>query len=484
MAPPGQREALTAIDAAWLRMDRPTNLMMICGMMTLDGAVDLEQLRDVIRTRMLCFHRFRQRVAGPAGNPYWEFDPHFDLDWHVRRIALPRGQASLEEITSDLVSTALDPSKPMWQFHLVDGAHGSALVMRVHHCYGDGFALLHVIEAITDADPARPRPPGTDLPAQAPGRGAWERIFGAVTETAGDALRAGLALASVGGGLLADPGAALGLAKSGVDLLYQAGVIANMTPDAPTRLKGELGVMKRVAWAEPLALAEVKALSAVLACSVNDVLVACITGALRIWLQDQGEPVQGAQVRALVPVNLRPPGPLTELGNRFGMVFLSLPIGIEDPVERVLEVRQRMAALKHSKQALVALGILAGMGVAPEFLKERILDALAANASVIITNVRGSEHARYLAGRRIARQMFWVPQSGGIGLGVSILSYAGQVSFGVVADLRRVPDPSAIPQHFAAEFETLMLQALMMPWPGQAGAVAAAQEARRRRRHD
>ncbi len=469
MTPPA-REPLDAVDAAWLRMDRPTNLMMICGMMMLDGPVDLAALKEVVRTRMLCFHRFRQRVTGIAGQPRWEVDAQFDLDWHVRRIALPAGADALQQVTSDLVSTALDPSKPMWQFHLVDGADTSAVVIRIHHCYGDGFAMLHLVDAITDLDPARPQHPGADLAPAPPPRGAWERVAGPLGESAGDALRAALAVVGAGGALLAAPLSVLDYARSGAGLLYQAGVIAAMAPDAATRLKGELGVMKRVAWAAPLALSEVKAVAGVLACSVNDVLVAGIAGALRGYLQEQGDAVAGQQVRALVPVNLRPPGPLTELGNRFGMVFLGLPIGIDDPVERVFAVQRRMDALKQSQQAQVALAILAGMGVAPEFLKERILAALAANASMVVTNVRGPQEPHYLAGRRITRQMFWVPQSGGIGLGISILSYAGEVSCGVVADVRRMPDPADFADRFAEQFEALLLRTLMMPWPGQPGA--------------
>ncbi len=472
MAPPATaEEALSVVDTAWLRMDRPTNLMMICGMMMLDGRVDLQRLKDVIRTRMLCFHRFRQRVADPRGKPHWELDPGFDLEWHVRHQVLGAG-ASLEDVASELAGTALDPGKPMWQWHVIDGAHGSAIVLRIHHCYGDGFALLHVIDAITDADAAHPRPPGSDLGGIEPARSAWERIFGPVTETLGDALRGGLAVAAAGAGLLAHPLRALDYAKSGADLLYQAGVIAAMAPDAPTRLKGELGITKRVAWADPLPLFEVKALAEGLDCSVNDVLVACVAGALRAWLLDVGDAVEGAQVRALVPVNLRPPGPVRELGNRFGLVFLALPVGIEDPVERVLAVHRGMAELKQSQQPLVALGVLAGMGVAPEFIKERILEALAANASVVITNVRGRGEPRYLAGRRIEREMFWVPQSGGIGIGVSILSYAGQVSFGVIADVQRVPRPADVTARFTAEFNALLLRVLMMPWRGEAGAHA------------
>lgn len=464
-------EPLSVVDTAWLRMDRPTNLMMICGMMMFDDRVDLKKLREVIGTRMLCFHRFRQRVAEPGGNARWEMDPHFDLDWHVRRIALPDsgGDGALEEVTSDLISTPLDPSKPMWQFHLIDTVNGgSAVVMRIHHCYGDGFALMHVVNSMTDIDPRKPHMPGIDISTPIAARSAWERIFGTVTETVGDAVRSSLAVADVGRGLLENPLRAIDYAKSGTDLVYQAGVIANMAPDSPTRFKGALGVMKRVAWAEPISLFEVRALSGVLECSVNDVLISCAAGALRSYLLEQGDEVEGKEVRALVPVNLRPPGPVTELGNRFGLVFLSLPIGIEDPLARVAEVHLRMEQLKNSQQPLVALGILAGMGIAPQFLKERILEALAANASVVATNVRGSEAPRFFAGKKITREMFWVPQSGGIGIGVSILSYAGQVSFSVVSDAQRVPEPEAVTSGFTAEFETLMLSTLMMPWPGEA----------------
>lgn len=470
------REALSAVDAAWLRMDRPTNLMMICGMLVLDGPVPLAGLRALVRTRMLCFHRFGQRVVQAPGGPYWERDPAFDLDWHVRRMALPAGPQALQELVGDLASTALDPFKPMWQFHLIEGAGTSALVLRIHHCYGDGFALLHLLDALTDADPEQPRPAPEDVGPAAPARSAWERVLGDPSAVAGDAVRALEAAAGAGMDLLTGRGAALGAARGGLDVLVQAGVIANMAPDAPTRLKGALGVMKRVAWAAPLALDEVKAVAQVLGGSVNDVLVACCAGALDAWLQHQGDAVAGQVVRALVPVNLRPPGRLADLGNHFGLVFLDLPLGLGEPVACAQEVHRRMGALKASRQPLVALGILTALGLVPEVLKERILEALAANASVVLTNVHGADRPRYLGGQRIASQMFWVPQSGGISLGLSLLSYASQVSFGVVADAGRVPDPAELAALFRSQFEALLLATLMQPWPVPACAAPAAPE--------
>jgi diacylglycerol O-acyltransferase len=454
------QERLSTVDTAWLRMDRPTNLMMICGVMMFSTRLELFQLRQVVLERLLVFHRFRQRVVDRSVFAFWETDPHFDVDWHVRQIALPgvAGNAELEEVVGDLVSTPLDASKPMWQFHLIQMSDGrSAMVLRIHHCYGDGFALMHVVLSLTDLDPARPHRHVEDVVGNRSKRSAWERIFGPATELIGDVGRMAANVVEIGRDWISNPSHAIEFAKTGVNLAAEAAIIANMTPDSPTRLKGALSVMKRVAWSESLSLFEVKALAEALECSINDVLLGCVSGALRSYLIEQGDTVDQLEIRAMVPVNLRGPGPITELGNQFGLVFLSLPIGIADPIERVLAVQSRMAELKQSQQPLVALGILAGMGIVPPVLKERVLEALAANASAVMTNMPGSREPRYLAGQRISRQVFWVPQSGGIGLGISILSYAGEVTFGVVSDVKRVPDPDCLVQQFNEQFESLLL---------------------------
>ncbi|WP_052452565.1 WS/DGAT/MGAT family O-acyltransferase [Noviherbaspirillum autotrophicum] len=472
----GVRESLSYVDTAWLRMDRPTNLMMICGMLTFEDRLDLARVKEVVATRMLCFHRFRQRIVEQGGNPFWENDPEFDLSWHVRHIAVPHTAHALEDAVSDLVSTPLDRGRPMWQFHLIDDQRGgSALVLRIHHCYADGFALIHVLSCMTDTAPTLTHETAGDVGDNGNGvqRAAWERIFGPVSETMGDALRSAQSLFGIGQQLLANPLQVAGYARTGVDLAREAAYIATMKPDSHTRFKGPLGVMKRAAWAQPLSLFEVKAIAEAFACSVNDVLLACVTGALRSYLLARGDAVDGLDMRALVPVNMRPPGPITDLGNHFGMVFLDLPLGVEDRAERVLAVKRRMDELKHSQQPTVALGILMSMGMVPDAIREKTLEALAANASAVITNVRGTSEARFFAGKRIVRQVFWVPQSGGIGMGISILSYDGKVDFGVMSDVRRVPDPELIVTSFAAEFEALLTGALLMPWPRRPGAAHA-----------
>jgi hypothetical protein len=169
-------------------------------------------------------------------------------------------------------------------------------------------------------------------------------------------------------------------------------------------------------------------------------------------------------MRALVPVNLRPLEQAYRLGNRFGLVFLDLPLSIDNPVARLYAVRANMRALKGSYQPVLALGLLAAMGAGPRALQDALLDVLARNASAVMTNVPGPQQPLYLAGAVIDDLMFWVPQSGDIGMGVSIISYDGKVQFGLVTDEGLCPDPGTIVARFRDEFERLLLTALLAPW--------------------
>jgi diacylglycerol O-acyltransferase len=241
--------------------------------------------------------------------------------------------------------------------------------------------------------------------------------------------------------------------------------LALMGQDSPTRFKGTPGVAKRVAWAERLPLDEVKTLGRALGASVNDVLLSCVAGALREYLAGKGDATDGVMMRALVPVNLRSAEKAYKLGNQFGLVFLELPIGIANPVERLYAVRANMRALKGSYQPVLALGLLAAMGAGPKILQDQLLIALARNASAVMTNVPGPQQPLYFAGAKIGQFMFWVPQSGNIGMGVSILSYDGAVQFGLITDRGLVPDPEHVIAHFGPEFEKLVLTTLMSPWP-------------------
>jgi WS/DGAT/MGAT family acyltransferase len=464
-----KRESMSSVDVAWLRMDRPSNLMVICGVLLLHERITVAALRDTLRSRFLRFDRFRQRPVATLRGFEWQADEQFDLGRHIERVGLRRGAGDeeLETLVSRLVSRPLDPARPLWQFHLVDGYRGgTALVLRIHHCYADGIALIEVLLSMTDAEREPKRGPAPPPPkARSGDDDPLGQIIAPLAGALEMASKAGSTLLDKGAELLRDPAKALALAEQGGALTAELARLALMREDSATRFKGKPGVAKRVAWADPIPLEEVKAIGKALGSSINDVLLASVAGALRAYLVGRGDRVDGVVIRALVPVNLRPAGGAHRLGNKFGLVFLDLPIGISNPVERLYAVRENMRALKGSYQPVIALGILAAMGSGPQALQEQLLAMLAKNATAVMTNVPGPREPLYFAGARIDRLMFWVPQSGDIGMGVSIMTYAGGVQFGLITDRSLCPDPERVIANFAPEFEKLALATLMAPWP-------------------
>ena len=267
-----------------------------------------------------------------------------------------------------------------------------------------------------------------------------------------------------------DPTLGMVLAREGSEIVRELAGALSLSDDPPTVLKGRLGVSKRVAWAEPLALEEVKAVGRACGCTVNDVLLASAAGALRGYLIDRGEAVDGLTLRATVPVNLRPLEHAKKLGNHFGLVFLELPVGEANPVRRLERGAASMRRLKKGRQAAATFGALAAVGMAPAGVQSLALDLFSRKASAVATNVPGPQMPLYLGGSEIREMMFWVPQTGSIGLGLSILSYNGRVHFGLIGDARLLPDPDAVIGRFRPEFEKLLYLALMADWQHPVGA--------------
>ena len=463
---------MSRVDTAWLRMERPTNLMMITGVLMFETPMTLAKLRQVIRQRFLAYSRFGQKAVDTAAGASWQDDADFDLDWHVRLSALAgrAGKIELERLVSQLASTPLDQSKPLWQFHLVEHyLGGSAVIARIHHCYADGIALVQVLLSLTDTTAAAKK--GSDLhsawlqgddPHSEKSVGGFERY----RKLGGQVLAKGMQIYN-------DPSLAAVLAHEGREIARELATAIVLPDDPPTMLKGQLGISKRVAWAEPLDLAEVKAVGLAYRCTVNDVLMACAAGALRSYLLDRGEPIDGITLRATVPVNLRPLKHAKKLGNHFGLVFLDLPVGEDNPVRRLERVAAHMSELKTSRQAIVSFGLLAALGMAPASVQRLALDLFSRKATAVATNVPGPVMPLYMAGQRMREMMFWVPQTGNIGVGISILSYQGRVHFGLIGDARLMPDPDAVIHRFRPEFEKLLYVALLSRWDRPLDARAA-----------
>jgi len=465
-----RREKISSVDTAWLRMDRPSNLMMICGVLLFRERVDFGRLQSVVNDRWLRFGRFCQRPVQELGVAYWETSADFDINDHVVQVALPgrAGKRELQGLVSRLACTPLNPARPLWQYHFVDNYRGgSAMIARVHHCYADGIALVQVLLSMTDSapdgPPALPAPPSKRRRRESDDPLA--ELIAPVSSVMKMALKVGSTLIEKGAQLWLEPAKAVALAEQGGALTAEIAKLALMGEDSRTRFKGEPGIGKRVAWADPIPLDEVKAVGKALGASVNDVLLSCVAGALRGYLVRKGDPTEGVVIRALVPVNLRPPEKAYKLGNRFGVVFLDLPIGIDNPIERLYAVRANMGALKGSLQPILTLGLLAAAGAGPKLLQDQLITVLARNATAVMTNVPGPQQPLYMAGARIERFMFWVPQSGNVGMGVSILSYNGEVQFGLITDRKLCPDPEHVIAQFGTEFEKLLLTTLLSPWP-------------------
>jgi diacylglycerol O-acyltransferase len=441
------KEHLTNIDTLMLRVEEDVNPNHGTGVMVLGEQVDFWRVKQTIEARLLCFARFRQRVVAPLlpwRPPSWQDDPDFDLGYHLQKASLPPpgDQASLQELVSLLAGTPLDLNRPLWQMYYVENyGEGSALICRVHHSLADGVALMHVLLSLADPDPgASAYPSETDCQSQEPG---------GRTRAPGSLVRKGL-------DLLADPPSGAEMARMGWDAAAAVQELMLSPPDTDTALRGSRSEVKRVAWSGPMPLADVKAAGSRLGGTVNDVVLAAVTGALRRYLQERGEPLVDVRIRALVPISLRPSGAERDLGNRIGIVLLPLPVDVAGPLDRFRELKRGMDEFKGTLEAPVVYAAMNTFGRAPSGVISPLVDHLCGRATVVVTNVKGPQEPLYLAGAPLEDLMFWIPRFGGIGLGVGVLSYNGRVRVSVISDRDVVSDPQAVITAFQQEFDALL----------------------------
>jgi WS/DGAT/MGAT family acyltransferase len=269
------------------------------------------------------------------------------------------------------------------------------------------------------------------------------------------AAEAGRSLVAEGVESILRPRHLLHRAQQGMSVGAALAKVGLMGQDDDTAFKGDLGVAQRAAWSKAIDLVAVKRLGHAIDAKVNDVLLGAVAGALRHYLDRHGEPVEGASVRALIPVNLRSIESAFELGNRFGLVYLDLPVGEPDRLRRVLKVKRRMDEIKASSEAAVTFGVLQALGYCPIEMEAQAVRHFSSRASAVMTNVPGPQEELRMRGRRLQNIMPWVPRAGEIGLGVSVFSYDGEVRLGVACDAGLIPDPGAMLDGFEDEFDRL-----------------------------
>ena len=448
-------EQMDPADVAWLHMDRPTNLMVVNIVLWFDAPVDQAAVLQLFEDRVVWrFRRFRQRAADPAltltpwAAPQWVDDAGFAVADHVSRTRLPApgDRGALQRTASDLAGRPLRKDRPLWELHLLDGyGDGGALLLRTHHAIADGGALMQVLLSLADPLEAGEHPDVLPVhddiaspPLLLPGPGG--RAAGRAIAAARRAGSAAGDLSAVVRAALADPRKAAGLAgsaRAGAAMLRKLSF--GLTADR-NLLQGPLVPGKQRSWTRPVPVEAVKAEGAAAGSTVNDLMLAAITAALRRYLLEHD--ALAAEVIVIVPVSLRPAGaPLPAgLGNEFGLVFVRLPTGETDQGRRRARVKTQMDQIKSSREAVFVYTMLQRMGQLPAAAQNAWVDAFAGKATAIITNVAGPLHRVQIAGTPVAGMMGWVPVTGPLGLGLSIVSYAGQLSVGLASDAHLLPD--------------------------------------------
>lgn len=457
-----KRTPMSSVDRSWLRMDTPENPMMISAVLAFDQPIPIKRLKRTLEERFLKFRRFRQRVTEKRDKLYWEDDPLFDLDNHLHTIALPgkAGKTELQALTSDLNSTSLDFRRPLWQLHYIDNYQGGCvLLIRIHHCIADGISLVRVLLSLTDNTPEPKLERLARKPAPAKPKAPFFSAFmNRVVDSAQAAREQTGVLADA---VRKDPSYPLKLVGTAADVAMDLAKLGLAPVEPKTSLKSQLLGRKRVAWAEPLELDKVKACAKALGGTVNDALLCAASGALTRHFVEHGQHVPECGIRVAVPFNLRPLNqPIETLGNQFGLALVSLPIDVYDPIMRFRQIQENMNRLKRSYQAQVTYSLLDLFGRGPDILERRALKLLSNKATAVLTNVPGPRHPVYLAGSKLVQPMFWVPQSGNIGIGMSIFSYAGSVQFGITVDKGIQAAPEAVMHYFQDSFEQLYRAAM------------------------
>ncbi len=416
---------MSRIDATWLRVESRDTPFVIHGMFRVEGPADAGALIDLLRERLPKLRRLRQRAVDGApraggwwhGEARWVDDPGFSFDRHVR-LHPAVDEADFPATVNRIQPEPLDFRHPPWEVHafpLVDG--GVRFLLRFHHSIGDGAAMGRVLRMMCDDAPDMV-PMHTVAPDRRPAVLRWLDI----------------------------------LARRPLALLK----MTLLSPADDTMYRGVLGPAKAGAWTPALPLAPVMRMRERSGATVNEILTAVVCEALRRDALARGQEPDHAVIRATVPVNLRRADEQEGLGNRFGIVYLRLPLGGMDFDARLALVRRRMLSRKRAQQAQAFLETLRRFGTFGPRLHGLVVGVLTSKSSMVLTHVRGPDDPVFFGGRRLEEVSFFAPQSGCIGMSISLMTYAGAVTIGIQADPSCHPEPAELAGRCAEVFrETL-----------------------------
>jgi len=447
-ASPNAESPMASVDHAWLRMDTPVNPMVINSVLTFKSPVDENIWHQRMLEKFLAIDRFRSRAEPSIYGEHWA-QCGIDRDYHfsIERSGV-ESDLALQALATEFINEPLDMDRPYWRMLLIPKfKSGSAMIIRIHHAYADGMALMKVLLQMMDEGElfkqyekanqkteniaAAPNGWFKRLQPFMPGNGRWAETLVLVEELTTELIKMGL--------------------SPGEENIFKAPGLCGK---------------KQLVWTPPLKLDEVRTIAKTQQTKINDILLSSAAGAFRRYLKSINQLSAWSELRTVVPVDLRSKVKAQKLGNYFGLVFLTLPLGIEDPIERAQILNQRMLSLKKSKQAWLVFQILQLSGYLPDIAEKELIRLFSSKASAVMTNVPGPTFPLHFGGSELDQIMFWVPQSGNVGVGVSILTYNNRVQFGLMTDKQLVSSPEEIIKCFNTEFESLLLETLMtVDWP-------------------
>jgi len=453
-------DRLTGLDSSFLHLEQDSTHMHVAGCAIFHGeAPTHRQLVDAIESRLHLVPRYRQRLAFVPfgqGRPVWVDDPHFNVAYHVRHTALPDpgSEEQLMRMTGRVFSQALDRSRPLWEVWLVEGLSGDrfALLSKTHHALVDGISGVDIMTVLFDTSPEpMPVAPADQewVPRPLPSRA--QLLADAVLERAtvpGEMVRGVRAV-------LRGPRAVVGQLARSLGALGEL-ALTGLAPAPTTLFNVPIGPHRRFTWVRG-DLGEFKAIKNALSGTVNDVVLSVVTGALGRYMRRHGEPTDGVVLRAMVPVSIRADVDRGALGNRVAAMWAPLPVGIEDPVQRLGTISASMRDLKASGQAVGAQVLTQLSGFAPPTIMSQAarLQARQRIFNLVVTNVPGPQFPLYLMGRELEAIFPMVPLAKNTALGIAILSYNGQLNFGLSGDYDAMADIEVLADELRASIEEL-----------------------------
>jgi len=461
-------DRLTGLDASFLHLEDGTSHMHVAGVSIFAGEPpSYQELLDHVKGRLSLVPRFRQKlrfVPFGQGRPVWVDDPHFNLEYHVRVTALPPpgSEEQLKNLASRVFAQQLDRTKPLWEIWLVEGLGPQpgqdgesrarfALLSKTHHALVDGVAGVDITAVLFDTAPEPETPPGPGSP--------WQpRPEPTSIQLLGDALiERAIQPAEVVRSARAAFRAPRRIARRGIDSVAAMGALARTGLAAPsTALNVEIGPHRRFDWVRT-DLDDIKAIKNKLGGTVNDVVLAVVTGALRGFLQQRGESVDGLVVKAMVPVSVRRDNEYGMTGNRVAAMMASLPVYEVDPVERLRMLSDELAGLKESGQAVGAEALTQLAGFAPPTVLAQAsrLQPRQRFFNLVVTNVPGPQMELYVLGRPLVDVFPLAPLAKRQALCIAIMSYHGKLNFGLLGDFDAMPDLEVLAQGIRDSIEEL-----------------------------